>query len=220
MDRIRRKCLQVGLIVAFAVFLIAFAKPLPLPDIAPQLRAGASDLPVIRWQETEAAITKEEPEIAVVAEPTPEETTPIESTGEIPAAGGAPEEVAPAAGEPEEDHWEAQPDYDELDLLYRTVQAEGYTLGYEGMRLITDAILNLAEHQGVSVTDCILAPGQFTVISTGAIWKEPIYQETIDAVLTEVRGPRVDYEIKYFRTDHFHGFGTPCFKYGNVCFSS
>ena len=224
MDRIRCKRFQVGLIVAFAAFLIANAKPLPLPDIAPQLRAGASNLPVIRWQDTEVTITREEPEVAVVAEPTPEEPAPIESIGETPAAGEAPEEApkeaAPAAGEPEEDYWEVQPDYDELDLLYRTVQAEGYTLGYEGMRLITDAILNLAEKQGVSVTDCILNPGQFTVISTGAIWKEPVYQETIDAVLTEVRGPRIDYGIKYFRTDRFHGFGTPCFRYGNVFFSS
>lgn len=220
MDRIRRKCLQVGLIVAFAVFLVAFAKPLPLPDIAPQLTAGAAKLPMVKWQETEAEITEQDPEIATVTDPAPEEVTPIENTGGIPAAGEAPEEAVPAAGEPKEDYWEVQPDYDELDLLYRTVQAEGYTLGREGMRLITDAILNLAEFQGVSVTDCILAPGQFTVVSTGAIWKEPVYQETIDAVLTEVRGPRVDYEIKYFRTDHFHGFGTPCFKFGNVCFSS
>ncbi len=209
MAYLRSKCLQVGLIVAFAVFLAAFAKPLPLPDIAPQLRAGASDLPVIRWQDAEVTITKEEPEIAVVAEPTPEEAAPIESTGET-----------PAAGEPEEDYWEAQPDYDELDLLYRTVQAEGYTLGYEGMRLITDAILNLAEAQGVSVTDCILNPGQFTVISTGAIWREPIYQDTIDAVMAELTGTRIDYDIKYFRTGHYHGFGHPRFRYGNVFFSS
>ena len=218
MDRIRRKCFQMGLIVAFAAFLIANAKPLPLPDIAPQLRAGASDLPVIRWQDTEVTITKEEPEIAVVADPAPEEAVPIGSTGETPAAGEMPKEPTQAAGE--EDYWEVQPDLDELDLLYRTVQAEGYTLGYEGMRLITDAILNLAEKQGASVTDCILNPGQFTVISTGAIWKEPVYQETIDAVLTEVRGPRIDYGIKYFRTGRFHGFGTPCFRYGNVFFSS
>ena len=88
------------------------------------------------------------------------------------------------------------------------------------MRLITDAILNLSEYQGVSVTDCILNPGQFTVISTGAIWKEPVHQETIDAVLVEVRGPRIDYDIKYFRTGHFHGFGHPCFRFGNVYFSS
>jgi len=218
MDRIRCKCLQVGLIVAFAVFLVAFAKPLPLPDVAPQLTVGAAKLPMVKWQETEAEVTEQDPEIVTVTDPAPEEVAPIENTGETPAADEAPEEVAPAAGE--EDYWEAQPDYDELDLLYRTVQAEGYTLGYEGMRLITDAILNLAEKQGVSVTDCILAPGQFTVISTGAIWKEPVYQETIDAVLTEVRGPRVDNEIKYFRTGHYHGFGRPCFRFGNVFFSS
>ena len=207
MADLRRKCVQVGIIIIFAAFLIVYAKPLPLPDIAPQLTAGAAKLPMVKWQETEAEVTEQDPEIVTVTDPAPEEVTPIENTGEISAAG-------------EEDYWEVQLDYDELDLLYRTVQAEGYTLGYEGMRLITDAILNLAEHQGVSVTDCILAPGQFTVISTGAIWKEPIYQDTIDAVLTEVRGPRIDYEIKYFRTDHFHGFGNPCFRYGNVYFSS
>ena len=205
MDRIRRKCLQVGLIVAFAVFLAAFAKPLPLPDIAPQLTAGAAKLPMVRWQDTDAKAVETPTEIVAVADPVPEAVEPV---------------VEPIDEAPEEDFWEVQPDFDELDLLYRTVQAEGYTLGYEGMRLITDAILNLAEKQGVSVTDCILNPGQFTVVSTGAIWKQPIYQETIDAVLTELKGPRVDYSIKYFRTGHFHGFGTPCFRYGNVYFSS
>ena len=219
MANIRSKYLQVGLIVAFAAFLIASAKPLPLPDIAPQLTAGAAKLPMIRWQETEAEVTEQDPEIVTVTDPAPEEAVLVdEAVDEAAPEEDAPvDEATPAAGD---DYWEAQPDYDELDLLYRTVQAEGYTLGYEGMRLITDAILNLAEKQGVSVTDCILAPGQFTVISTGAIWKEPVYKETIDAVLTEVRGPRVDYEIKYFRTNHFHGFGTPCFKFGNVYFSS
>ena len=200
------------MIIIFAAFLIAYAKPLPLPDIAPQLTAGAAKLPMVKWQETEAEVTEQDPEIVTVTDPAPEEVAPIESAGET------PEEAAPAAGE--EDYWQAQPDCDELDLLYRTVQAEGYTLGYEGMRLITDAILNLAEKQGVSVTDCILAPGQFAVISTGAIWREPIYQDTIDAVMTELTGTRIDYDIKYFRTGHYHGFGHPRFRFGNVYFSS
>jgi len=219
MAYLRSKCLQVGLIVAFAVFLIAFAKPLPLPDIAPQLTAGAAKLPMVKWQETETEVTEQDPEIVTVTDPAPEEAAPVDEAADedAPDEAAPVDEATPAAGD---DYWETQLDHDELDLLYRTVQAEGYTLGYEGMRLITDAILNLAEKQGVSVTDCILAPGQFTVISTGAIWKEPVYQDTIDAVLTEVKGPRIDYEIKYFRTDHFHGFGTPCFKFGNVCFSS
>lgn len=193
-----KKIIRAVIVAAFLTVLCLNAKPLPVPDIEPSLTAGAAKLPVVKWQETEVTITKEEPEVSVVADPTPE---------------------APADEPQEEDYWEVQPDYDELDLLYRTVQAEGYTMGYEGMRLITDAILNLAESQGVSVTDTILAPGQFTVISTGAIWNEPVYQDTIDAVLTELRGPRVDYSIKYFRTGHYHGFGTPCFSFGNVYFS-
>ena len=163
MVSLHRKCLQVGIIAGFGAFLIANAKPLPLPDIEPQIRAGASNLPVVKWQETE--ITKAEPETFTVTEVAPDIVSePSEET-----VDELPEGEATA-----EDFLEVQPD--ELDLLYRTVQAEGYTMGYEGMRLITDAILNLAEHQGVSVTDCILSPGQFTVISTGAIWNEPIYQ--------------------------------------------
>lgn len=205
MDHLLRKCLSMGAVIAFGAFLIANAKPLPLPDIAPQLTAGAAKLPMVKWQDTDAKAVETPTEIVAVADPVPEAVEPV---------------VEPIDEAPEEDFWEVQPDFDELDLLYRTVQAEGYTLGYEGMRLITDAILNLAEKQGVSVTDCILNPGQFTVVSTGAIWKQPIYQETIDAVLTELKGPRVDYSIKYFRTGHFHGFGTPCFRYGNVYFSS
>jgi hypothetical protein len=160
---------------------------------------------MVKWQDTDAKAVETPTEIVAVADSVPEVVEPV---------------VEPVDEAPEEDYWEVQPDLDELDLLYRTVQAEGYTLGYEGMKLITDAILNLSEKQGVSVTDCILNPGQFTVVSTGAIWKQPIYQETIDAVLTELRGPRVDYSIKYFRTGHYHGFGTPCFSFGNVYFSS
>ena len=205
MDHLLRKCLSVGAVIAFGAFLIANAKPLPLPDIAPQLTAGAAKLPMVKWQDTDAKAVEIPTEIVAVADPVPEVVEPVDE---------------PVDEAPEEDYWEVQPDLDELDLLYRTVQAEGYTLGYEGMRLITDAILNLSEKQGVSVTDCILNPGQFTVVSTGAIWKQPIYQETIDAVLTELRGPRVDYSIKYFRTGHYHGFGTPCFSFGNVYFSS
>lgn len=205
MDHLLRKCLSMGAVIAFGAFLIANAKPLPLPDIAPQLTAGAAKLPMVKWQDTDAKAVETPTEIVAVADPVPEVVEPV---------------VEPVDEAPEEDYWEVQPDFDELDLLYRTVQAEGYTLGYEGMRLITDAILNLAERQGVSVTDCILNPGQFTVVSTGAIWKQPVYRETIDAVLTELRGPRVDYSIKYFRTGHYHGFGTPRFNYGNVYFSS
>lgn len=205
---IRRKCLQLGAVIALGVFLASNAKPLPVPDIVPQLRAGASNLPVVKWQDTEVTITKQEAEAVTVADPAPEEPKEIEP---------AIKEEAPAAG-PEESTQEDYPDYGELDLLYRTVQAEGYTMGVEGMRLITDAILNLSRDRGCSVYET-LTSGAYTVVNTGQIWRQSIYEETIAAVNAELGG-QIDYDIKYFRTNHFHGFGTPCFAFGNVYFSS
>ena len=205
---IRRKCLQLGAVIALGIFLASNAKPLPVPDIVPQLRAGASNLPVVKWQDTEVTIIKQEAEAVTVSDPAPEEPKEIEPVIE---------EEAPAAG-PEEGTQEDQPDYDELDLLYRTVQAEGYTMGFEGMRLITDAILNLSRDRGCSVYEA-LTSGAYTVVNTGQIWRQSIYEETIAAVNAELGG-QIDYGIKYFRTNHFHNFGTPCFAYGNVYFSS
>lgn len=205
---IRRKCLQLGAVIALGIFLASNAKPLPVPDIVPQLRAGASNLPVVKWQDTEVTITKQEAEAVTVADPAPEEPKEVEPVIE---------EEAPAAGS-EESAQEDQPDYGELDLLYRTVQAEGYTMGFEGMCLITDAILNLSRDRGCSVYET-LTSGAYTVVNTGQIWRQSIYEETIAAVNAELGG-QIDYDIKYFRTNHFHGFGTPCFAYGNVYFSS
>lgn len=205
---IRRKCLQLGAVIALGIFLASNAMPLPVPDIAPQLRAGASNLPVVKWQDTEVTITKQEAEAVTVADPAPKEPEEVEPVIE---------EEAPAAG-PEESTQEDHPDYGELDLLYRTVQAEGYTMGFEGMRLVTDAILNLSRDRGCSVYET-LTSGAYTVVNTGQIWRQSIYEETIAAVNVELGG-QIDYDIKYFRTNHFHGFGTPCFAYGNVYFSS
>ena len=205
---IRRKCLQLGAVIALGIFLASNAKPLPAPDIVPQLRAGASNLPVVKWQDTEVAITKQEAEAVTVADPAPEEPKEVEPVIE---------EEAPAVG-PEESTREDHPDYGELDLLYRTVQAEGYTMGVEGMRLITDAILNLSRDRGCSVYET-LTSGAYTVVNTGQIWRQSIYEETIAAVNAELGG-QIDYDIKYFRTNHYHGFGSPCFAYGNVYFSS
>ena len=196
MARICRKCFQVGITVAFGAFLIANAKPLPQQEIEPQLTAGASKMPIVKWQETEVKEPQAEPqEVVTVAEQIPEPD--LSSVGE-------PTEVE----EPQE-----QASY----LLYRVVQAEGYTMGYEGMRYITSAILNLARDRGCSVED-VLTSGAYTVVNTGAIWRQEIYPETIAAVDDDLSS-QIDTEIKYFRTGHYHGFGNPCFSYGNVYFS-
>lgn len=203
---LRRKCVQAGCLIAFGAFLIANATPdnvAQSPYIEPQLTAGASKLPIIDYRTVVPKVTDPVPEIITVAE---------EPAIEIEEAAG-PEEVSQeAAGQDE-----AQ-DPDEINLLYRVVQAEGFTMGVKGMQYITDAILNLARSRGCSIYEA-LTSGAYTVVNTGAIWRQSIYSETIAAVNAELGG-QLDYEIKYFRTNYFHSFGTPCFAYGNVYFSS
>ena len=107
---------------------------------------------------------------------------------------------------------------DELWLFEATVQAEGYTMHYDGMRLIACTILNRAERNGTSITD-ELCSGAYTVVNDGTIWRMgTIYSDTEQACLDEMAN-RTDSRVLYFRTNHYHGFGTPLFHYGNVYFS-
>ncbi len=195
------------------------------PNVEPILYKGPTEAieraKKVRSKEAEAKLA------ALAAEqiPAPEAAAPEASTI-------APEEQ-PSEGFPEEF---IQPEYpseeeinnirteldslDELELLYRCVQAEAYTMGYEGMRVITDAILNLARYHGTSITETILTPGQFEVVTNGAIMQKEIYPDTKAAVDKELEGPLVDSNVMYFRTNHYHEFGTPLYNIGNVYFST
>lgn len=186
--------------VAFGAFLIANAASNNVaqsPYIEPQLTAGASKMPIVDWQTTEVKVSDPVPEIIAVSEPT-EQIEELSSVGEPTELIEEPQETASY-------------------LLYRVVQAEGYTMGYQGMRYITSAILNLARDRGCSV-ESVLTSGAYTVVNTGAIWRQDLLPETIAAVDDDM-ACQIDTEIKYFRTGHYHGFGTPCFNWGNVYFS-
>ena len=204
MARICNKCLQVGCVISLGIFLAAHAPAPETPEIEPQLTAGAAKLPVIKWQETEVKVSDPVPEIIAVSEPTEQIEEPI------------PEPELSSVGEPTE-LTETTEDYPADDLLYRVVQAEGYTMGYEGMRYITSAILNLARDRGCSVDD-VLTSGAYTVVNNGMIWRQELLPETIAAVDDDV-ACQIDMEIKYFRTGHYHGFGEAVMQYGNVYFS-
>lgn len=182
-------------VVCFGLILMGVnVAPAPEPeiniDIEPSRIAGASILPFVDYRTT--PIKTIEQEVAVVTEPVPEVVEEVVETNVY---------------------------SDELDLLYRTVQAEGYTMGFEGMQYITDSILNLARSRGCSVTE-VITSGAYTVVNNGTIWRQNIYDDTIAAVNAEVDGSQLNYDIKYFRTNRYHGFGTPEFNWGNVYFNS
>jgi len=201
-----RKLLQVGCVVGFGILLAMSAKSTQKPniEIEQQLTAGASNFPLVDWRETEVIISEPNPQITVTTQPQEEVSQPVI------------EEVQNA--EPLE---EIKPDIPELydfDLLALTVQAEGYTMGYTGMRYITSAIINLARDRSCSI-DEVITSGAYTVVNDGTIWKQTLYDDTIRAVEHELYIEQINTEIKYFRTRHYHGFGEPCFSWGNVYFS-
>lgn len=202
-----RKVLQTACVVVFGVLLVIGAKPTQKPDIEiePQLTAGAAKFPLVKWEETEIVVSEPTPQIIETAQPQEEVAPPVE------------EEEVQEVESPEETA-QGIPELYDFNLLARTVQAEGYTLGYTGMRYITSSIINLARDRGCSIDDVIYS-GAYTVVNDGTIWKQTLYDDTIRAVEHELYIEQIDTEIKYFRTDHFHSFGTPCFSYGNVYFS-
>ena len=199
-----RKLLQVGCVVGFGVLLTISSAQKPSIEIEPQLTAGASKLPIIDWRETEIIISEPTPQIIETTQPQEELSQPVI------------EEVQNA--EPLEEIKPNIPELYDFDLLALTVQAEGYTMGYTGMRYITSSIINLARDRGCSI-DEVITSGAYTVVNDGTIWKQTLYDDTIRAVEHELYIGQIDTEIKYFRTDHFHSFGTPCFSWGNVYFS-
>lgn len=207
--------------MCFGVFLIANTKSFPQSDypiLKPSLQAGASKFPIIEWQNTEilAPLAPMHSETVATEEPAPES---IASPAKAPAAIPEAETPAGQEGELVDESMDANgnpPIYD-VTFFAKAVQAEGYTLGYEGMRYIASAIINLARDRGCSV-DAVLQSGAYTVVNTGVVWNQNLYPETWAAVKDELNG-QIDTDIKYFRTNHFHNFGTPCFSYGNVYFS-
>lgn len=109
--------------------------------------------------------------------------------------------------------------YDELEYLAACVEAEAGTEGLIGKRLVVDVILNRIDSDKFpdTITEVINAPGQFSVVSNGAINKVDISQETFEAIEMELEH-RTDSKIMYFRSGKY-GTGTPAYKVNSHYFS-
>lgn len=108
---------------------------------------------------------------------------------------------------------------DEFEYVARCVFAEAGNQDYLGQVYVVDCILNRYDTGSYKTyTDVINAPGQFSVVSNGSIKKIKPSETTYKALEDELV-KRTNYEIKYFRTKHYHNFGTPCFQHGDHYFS-
>lgn len=142
------------------------------------------------WEEA-VQLFKEDSGLAPKPTPTPEPT--LEPTPE-PVVNTDPEE----------------------EILAKLLYCEAGSMGWQGQVYVCSAILNLRDYSGRSIWNMAHDVNTFAV--AGYVdYAMPLstQYEVISYVLNGGRVP----EIKYFRTDYYHSFGTPVCNVENVYFS-
>lgn len=107
----------------------------------------------------------------------------------------------------------------DIEYLAQCIEAEAGNQSYMGKVYVLDCILNRMDYyQYDSYSDCINDKGQFACVSNGSIYNMIPSDETYAIIEQELQS-RTDYDIMYFRTAHYHTFGTPKFKCEDHYFS-
>lgn len=105
----------------------------------------------------------------------------------------------------------------DIDFLAKLVFAEGGTMSWKGQVILCSAILNLCDYEEISVWDAGHNPNMFSVAyHVDNVIPSDTQYEVIDYVFN---GGRVS-DVCYFRTGHYHNFGTPYCYIDDVYFSS
>lgn len=119
----------------------------------------------------------------------------------------------------EEPNIEEEIFYDSLEYLAMCVEAEAGNQSELGKRLVCDVVLNrFYSGDYETLYDVINEKHQFSVVSDNRINEVIPTEETYRIVREEVES-MTNTDVMFFRTDHYHEFGTPLFKEGDHYFS-
>lgn len=121
------------------------------------------------------------------------------------------------------DDLEAEQWYDSLEYLACCVEAEARNQSELGKRLVCDTVLNRFDSgKYETLYDVINEENngvyQYSVVEDGRIFEVTPTEETYRIVAEEIEN-RTNTEVLYFRTKHYHTFGTPLFKEDDHYFS-
>lgn len=110
---------------------------------------------------------------------------------------------------------------DEIELLALLTMAEAEGESEEGKRLVIDTVLNRvdSDHFPDTVTGVIYQANQFSPMWDGRIDRCYVTEEMCQLVREELNN-RTNYDVVFFRTDHYSEYGQPLFQVGNHYFSS
>ena len=109
----------------------------------------------------------------------------------------------------------------EIDLITLVTMAESEGECEEGKRLVIDVILNRYDSPRFpnTIEGVIYARNAFECMWNGRIDRCYIRDDIRQLVIEELQS-RTNSNIHYFRTYHYHGFGTPVVQVGNHYFST
>ena len=134
---------------------------------------------------------------------TPLETAPVETTSAVKSESKPKRAISEA----------------EFEYIVKTVWAESGNQDELGQRYVTDCIINQKKkYKRKNYYDVIQAKNAFATYSKGMIERAEPTELTYKVVKEELEY-QTNTEILYFRTKHYHTFGTPCFKHGAHYFS-
>lgn len=171
---------------------------------------------IVRVQVTTAKATEPPTTVPPTTEPVTEEVST-----EAPTEAAVVEEVEYESEEvyvedtEENDYSTSCSDY-ELDLLARTIYQEAGICGEHCQWLVGSTVLNLADERG-GIEAVVFDYNTFNVAYS-------LYNSTPSdlsySVASRLLSGDRDYNVKAFRTNYYHSFGTPYTSVDNVYFST
>lgn len=103
---------------------------------------------------------------------------------------------------------------EDADLLEQIAMSEAANQGTVGMALVMMTVINRSEKTGLSIREVIFAPNQYATAGMCAG-----NDEAHEALALIESGWDESQGALYFRTKHYHFFGTPLFQYKDHFFS-
>lgn len=110
---------------------------------------------------------------------------------------------------------------EEIELIALLTMAEAEGEPELGKRWVIDTVLNRYENgnYGETIHDVVYAKNQYTAMHGERVTRCYVREDIVQLVKEEIVS-RTNEEVLYFRTGHYHNFGTPITQIGNHYFST
>ena len=132
----------------------------------------------------------------------------------------APPPSATVETTPQVEEWVCPLTDEEVELIALLTMAEAEGECEYGQRLVIDTVLNRvdSEHFPGTVNDVVYQKNQYSSMTGERVTRCWVKEELCELVRSELK-ERTDYDVVFFRTKHYHSFGTPMFQVGAHYFS-